>query len=91
VARAKNDTTMMDGHGRRLHMLEARLEGLACVCERSPSAPRFLETQVTAVAAATRRAVELDLLTADEAAAVWAAVAVRHPRADWCRSSPLAA
>ncbi len=82
---------MTDGHERTLQMLEARLEGLACVCERSPSAPRYLEVQVTAVAAATRRAVELDLLSADEATAVWAAVAVRHPSAEWCRSGPLAA
>lgn len=83
--------TMTDGRGRTLHMLEVRLEGLACVCERSPSATRRLESQVTAVAAATRRAVELDLLSADEARAVWAAVAGRHPSAEWCHSSPLAA
>lgn len=72
-------------------MLEARLEGLACVCERSPTTTRLLERQVTAVAAATRRAVELELLSAEEATAVWAAVALRHPLAEWCRSGPLAA
>jgi hypothetical protein len=82
---------MTNGHERTLHMLESRLEGLACVCERSPSARRLLESQVTAVAAATRRAVELDLLSADEATSVWAAVAVRHPHAGWSRSDPLAA
>jgi hypothetical protein len=82
---------MSNGHERTLHLLESRLEGLACVCERSPSAMRFLEGQVSVVAAATRRAVELDLLSADEATAVWAAVAGRHPQAGWARSGPLAA
>jgi hypothetical protein len=82
---------MTNGRERTRHMLEARLEGLACVCERSPSTKRLLEVQVTAVAAATRRAVELDLLSSEEATAVWAAVAGRHPRAEWCRYGPLAA
>jgi hypothetical protein len=82
---------MTEGHERTLHLLETRLEGLACVCERSPSAARRLDAQVTAVAAATRRAVQLELLSAEEASAVWAAVALRHPRAEWCRSGPLAA
>jgi hypothetical protein len=72
-------------------MLETRLEGLACVCERSPNARRLLDVQVTALAAATRRAVDLELVSAEEATAVWAAVAVRHPGAEWCRSGPLAA
>jgi hypothetical protein len=82
---------MTDGRERTRHMLEARLEGLACVCERSPTTTRLLERQVTAVAAATRRAVELELLSAEEATAVWATVALRHPLAEWCRSGPLAA
>jgi hypothetical protein len=82
---------MTDGRERTLHMLEARLEGLACVCERSPAATRRLEVQVTAVAAATRRAVELELVSEAEVTAIWAAVAGRHPAAEWCRSGPLAA
>ena len=82
---------MTDGSGRTLSMLEARLEGLACLCERSSSATRRFDVQVTAVAAATRRAVELELVSAEEATAVWAAVALRPPRAEWCRSGPLAA
>ncbi len=72
-------------------MLEARLEGLACVCERSPAGARRVEAQVAVVAAATRRAVALELVSEEEVAAVWAAVALRHPRADWCRVGPLAA
>jgi hypothetical protein len=82
---------MTGGHERTVRMLEARLEGLACVCERSPARARRLEGQAMALAAATRRAVELDLLSAEEATAVWASVAGRHPAAEWCRAGPLAA
>ena len=82
---------MTDGHARTVRLLESRLEGLACVCERSPSSTTRLESQVVAVAAATRRAVDLELLSREEATAVWAAVALRHPSAAWCRSDPLAA
>lgn len=71
-------------------MLEARLEGLACVGERSPAVNRSFDEHVTAVAAATRRAVDLRLLSAEEAGAVWAAVAQRHPASTWCRDDPLA-
>ena len=41
-----------------------------------------------AVAAATRHAIALGLISADEADAVWAAVAGRHPDAEWCRAGP---
>lgn len=72
-------------------MLEARLEGLACVGERSPGVSARLELQVSAVAAATRRAIALELISADEADAIWAQVAARHPGSAWCQAGPLAA
>jgi hypothetical protein len=87
----RSHTIMTNRHDRTVRMLEARLEGLACVCERSPAGTHRFDTQVTAVAAATRRAVELELLSAEEAREVWAAVAGRHPAAAWCQAGPLAA
>lgn len=82
---------MTVGHDRTLHLLEARLEGLACVCERTPAGARRFEAQIASVAAATRRAVALELVSEEEVAAVWAAVALRHPHAEWCQAGPLAA
>lgn len=86
----RKHTIMMDRHDRTVRLLEARLEGLASVCERAPGTHRF-DAQVAALTGATRRAVELELLSAEEARAVWAAVAVRHPAAAWCQAGPLAA
>ena len=78
-------------HDRTLRLLEARLEALAGACERSPRGDRRLEREIGAAATATRHAVELGLITAREADAVWAAVARRHPGAPWRRSRLLAA
>ena len=72
-------------HDRTLRLLEARLEGLASACERSPRGDRRFETEIAAAAAATRHAVELGLISAREANSVWAAVARRHPDAPWRR------
>lgn len=83
--------TVSTGHDRTLRLLEARLEVLASVCERAPATARHFETQVQAVAATTRRAVDLELISAAEAEAIWAAVASRHPSAAWCGAGPLAA
>lgn len=73
-------------HDRTVRLLECRLEALAGVSERSLAGPRPLEREVLAVEAATRHAVELRLVSAEEAEAIWAAVARRHPGVRWCRS-----
>ena len=80
-------------HDRTLRLIEARLETLADACERSPQGERRFESEIDATVAATRHAVELGLISAREGDTVWAVVAGRHPRADWCRRgpSPLAA
>jgi hypothetical protein len=75
-------------HDRTMRLLAARLEALALVCERTPTSERALERQIVAAAAATRHAVALELITSEEAGAVWAEVAQRHPAADWCQVGP---
>jgi hypothetical protein len=75
-------------HDRTLRLLEARLEALAVVCERSPRAERRYDFQIVAAAAATRHAVALELISPQEAGAIWATVARRHPGASWCRAGP---
>jgi hypothetical protein len=72
-------------HDRTVRLLEARLEALAVVCERAPSGPRPYDRHILGVAAATRHAVALDLLSPQEAGEIWAGVARRHPDASWCR------
>ena len=56
--------------------------------ERAPRAALRFDREIGAVAAATRHAIALGLISADEADAVWAAVAGRHPDAEWCRAGP---
>jgi hypothetical protein len=75
-------------HERTLRLLEARLEALAVVSERSPCAERRYDLHIVAAAAATRHAVALELISSEEAGAVWATVAERHPGAAWCRGGP---
>lgn len=77
--------------GRTARLLEARLETLAVASERSLQGARPYDLQIRAVAAATRHAVALDLISPDEAGAIWAGVANRHPGARWCRAWPKAA
>jgi hypothetical protein len=71
-------------HERTLRLLESKLEALACVSEHSLSAQR-IDAHVDAAVAATRHAVELDLISAAEASEIWTRVARRHPDAHWCR------
>jgi hypothetical protein len=73
-------------HDRTVRLLEARLEGLAAVTERSPRGERRLEREIIATAAATRHAVALELISPDEADAIWRTVARRHPLAAWCQT-----
>jgi hypothetical protein len=72
-------------HDRTVRLLEARLEALAGVTERCLSGPRPVDPQVFALEAATRHAVELRLLSRDEAGAIWASVGERHPSVGWCQ------
>jgi hypothetical protein len=73
---------------RTLRLLEARLEALAGISEREPRGERRLEREIAAAVAATRHAIDLELISAEEAGAVWARVAGRHPQAGWCRTGP---
>ena len=75
-------------HDRTVRLLEAKLEALATVSERSPEGERRYEREITATAAATRHAVALELITDEEAGAIWLGVAARHPLAEWCRTGP---
>jgi hypothetical protein len=72
-------------HDRTVRLLETRLEALARVSERPLAASESLEPGVLRAAAATRHAIELELLSLEEAGEIWAQVARRHPRATWCR------
>ncbi len=78
-------------HDRTLRLLEARLEALAGACGRAPRGELRFEREIAAAVAATRHAIALGLISADEADAVWAAVAGRHPDAEWCAGPRLAA
>jgi hypothetical protein len=75
-------------HERTLRLLEARLEALAVVTERAPGGARRFDRQIDGVFAATRHAVALEIISSDEAGAIWAAVAQRHPGAGWCQTPP---
>ena len=72
-------------HERTVRLLEARLEALAVVSERAPNGRRPDDRRILGAVAATRHAVALDLLSAQEAGEIWAGVARRHPDASWCR------
>jgi hypothetical protein len=75
-------------HDRTVRLLEARLEALAVVSERGPGSRRSYDRLILGAAAATRHAVALHLLSPEEAGAIWADVARRHPDALWCRDVP---
>lgn len=72
-------------HDRTVRLLETQLEALANVTEKSLSG-RPIDRQVVALEAATLNAVELDLLSREEAGGIWNAVARRHPGVRWCQS-----
>jgi hypothetical protein len=75
-------------HDRTVRLLAARLEALAVASLRAPGGERIVRHHVIAAVAATRHAVDLQLLSAAEADSIWAEVAARHPEAGWCRSGP---
>jgi hypothetical protein len=75
-------------HDRTIRLLEHRLETLAAVCERGPRGERRYDREIVAAVAATRHAVALALISREEAGAVWATVARRHPHARWCGDGP---
>lgn len=71
-------------HDRTVRLLESQLEALANVTERSLSG-RPMDRQVVALEAATLHAVELEMLSLEEAGGIWNAVARRHPGVRWCQ------
>ena len=75
-------------HQRTVRLLADRLETLAVASIRSPGGERAYRDHILAAVAATRHAVALELLSTEEASAVWAQVAERHPEADWCATAP---
>jgi hypothetical protein len=75
-------------HDRTVRLLAERLDALAVASMRSPGGERMYRHHILAAVAATRHAVDLDLLSPAEADAIWADVAERHPEAGWCRSGP---
>lgn len=72
-------------HDHTVRLLAGRLEEIALATERRPARRAELETSVLAALAATRHAVALGLMSAEEADAIWASVADRHPTAPWVR------
>lgn len=87
----RREMTGMHGqshHDRIVRLVEARLQALEHVSAGPLATPRAVERQVLALAAATRHAVRLEILSPEEADAIWACVAERHPRARWCLEGP---
>jgi hypothetical protein len=68
-------------HDRTVRLLEGGLEGIAQTAERMHRGGRDPELGVSLarVAAATRNAVRLELITPGEAEAIWRTAAERHP------------
>jgi hypothetical protein len=75
-------------HDRTVRLLAARLDSLAVASIRSPGGERVYRDHILAAVAATRHAVALELLTVEEAGAIWIEVAQRHPEAPWCARVP---
>ncbi len=64
---------------RTLRLLETKLEVLAHASSRPLARAGLVETQLESVAAATRRAIELGLVSREEADEIWERVLARHP------------
>jgi hypothetical protein len=75
-------------HERTVRLLAARLESLAIASLRSPGGERAYRDHILAAVAATRHAIALELLSPEEAGAIWIDVAARHPEARWCAAAP---
>ncbi len=84
-------TSVHPHHDRTVRLLEARLEALAHSSEHSLAGPQAVDRHVVALTAATVNAVELELLSAEEAREIWIGVAERHPAARWCLRPPVLA
>lgn len=75
---------------RATRILEARLEQLAAAADRtSATGAGLLQRRVELARAATEHAVELGLLTRDEADSLWADAERRHPALARLHSLPL--
>lgn len=66
-------------HDRTVRLLTACLETIAQTAERVHADERELEPALARAATATRNAVQLELLTREEAVTIWREVAERHP------------
>ena len=75
-------------HDRTVRILAARLETLAVASIRSPGGERVYRDHILAAIAATRHAVALELISPEEAGAIWMEVARVHPEAQWCGTAP---
>lgn len=80
--------TISARHDRTVRLLAGRLESIAQAAERAPGGERDLERSILRAATATRNAVQLELITAVEAEAIWQAVAERHPGAQLLAGRP---
>jgi hypothetical protein len=79
---------LLTRHDRTVRLLADRLETLAVASIRFPGGDRAYRDHILAAVAATRHAVALRLISADEAGAIWDEVARRHPEAGWCSKRP---
>jgi hypothetical protein len=84
---ATQEPPLTERHDRTVRLLEARLEALASATELHLCTARPHEGEVLALELATRHAVALEVVSADEAVAIWSAVAERHPDVRWCHAS----
>ena len=75
-------------HDRTIRLGVARGAALAAVSAGWPRGVPRGDREMVAAVAATRHAVALALISTDEADAVWASVARRHPHARWCGLGP---
>jgi hypothetical protein len=75
-------------HDRTVRLLAARLESLAIASIRSPGGERVYRDHILAAITATRHAIALDLISPEEAGAIWTHVASSHPEAQWCGTAP---
>ncbi len=80
--------TTCSRHDRTLRLLATRLEVLALAGERNVKRKPELEPYVLGAAAATRNAVRLELISAEEASRIWADVSARHPEIRWAKDGP---
>ena len=79
-------------HDRTVRLLAAELEAVAFARERATLRACDLETQILRLATATRNAVTLEVISAEEADRIWTSAVEQHPSVAWRPAGlPLAA